>query len=167
MVLVGSILWCYNGRFGPKTQIEIYTLQGWINCATATQLENYLLVQNMLTRCWWIFWEIIWSDTRVMQPDTLCSKVLQWQALLLWDIINCINDRWFSLTLLLMRIGIHGSNCLCMGKVQNGVFTFLTPSFFFLRASCLVWAPLWPTKMYHSGSGETFEIWEPCMCKSG
>ena len=24
-----------------------------------------------------------------MQPDTLCSKVLQWQVLLLWDIINC------------------------------------------------------------------------------
>lgn len=70
--------WCW--WFGPSTTIR----------TTATQLENYLLVQNMLTGCLWIFWEIIWSNTKVMQLDTLCSKVLQCQVLLQWDIFNCM-----------------------------------------------------------------------------
>ena len=32
----------------------------------------------MFTRCMQVFWEKFWSDIRWMQPDTLCSKVLQW-----------------------------------------------------------------------------------------
>lgn len=74
---------------GQKPKSGFYTLQGWLNCATATTFEKYLLVQNMFTRCMLIIWKKIWSDMRGKQPDTFCLKVLQWQVLLQWHIINC------------------------------------------------------------------------------